>query len=127
MQGFALFYHPLENQCRQCVQQCGACCHLDIKERPDLKNYLSAAEMELYLSLVGSDGWCIHFDHNTRQCRIYADRPEFCRVTPGVFQRLYGIEAEELDPFAIACCREHIADRYGGHSVESLRFEEAIR
>ena len=111
----------------QCVQQCGACCYLDPAERPDLQDYLSVEELKLYLSLVGPDGWCIHFDHNTRECRIYANRPQFCRVTPEVFQRLYGIEPQELDQFAIDCCREHITDLYGEQSWEGMRFEHAVQ
>lgn len=27
---------------------------------------------QLFNSLVGSDGWCIHFDKSTRKCSIYA-------------------------------------------------------
>ncbi|MBD0345487.1 MAG: YkgJ family cysteine cluster protein, partial [Coleofasciculus sp. Co-bin14] len=58
-----------------CVKQCGACCHLDPAERPDLDTYLSPEELELYLSLVGEGGWCVNFDLAKRECRIYPDRP----------------------------------------------------
>ena len=109
-----------------CVQNCGACCYLDPSERPDLEEFLSTEELNLYLSLVGYDGWCIHYDRNTRQCRIYAERPRFCRVEPDVFKQMFDIEAEELDEFAIACCREHIEDIYGDRSLEMLRFDRAI-
>jgi Fe-S-cluster containining protein len=30
--------------------------------------------------MVGADGWCIHFDTGGRRCRIYDQRPDFCRV-----------------------------------------------
>ena len=110
----------------RCIQQCGACCHLDPAERPDVQTYLSPTEWALYLSLVGPDGWCIHFDRATRQCGIYEQRPQFCRVTPAVFERLYGIEPDELNEFAIACCHEQIAAVYGDLSLEQLRFERAI-
>lgn len=109
-----------------CVQHCGACCHLDPSERPDVQNYLSDEEWALYQSLVGPEGWCIHFDSATRQCEIYAERPQFCRVTPEVFQRLYEVPPEELNDFAIACCQEQIAAVYGDRSLEQLRFERAI-
>jgi hypothetical protein len=46
----------------RCLKQCGACCHLDPADRPDLPEYLSPEEIELYLSLVGEGGWCIHYD-----------------------------------------------------------------
>lgn len=110
----------------RCVKQCGACCNLDPADRPDLDQYLSAPELELYLSLVGADGWCVNFDANTRECRIYADRPRFCRVEPDVFQDMYGIEADEVNEFAIACCQEQIEGVYGDRSLEMIRFEQAI-
>lgn len=110
----------------QCVKQCGACCYLDPSERPDLDQYLSPEELALYLSMVGDDGWCINFEPATRECRIYADRPRFCRVQVNVFQDLYGVEPEELNEFAIDCCREHIEDMYGERSLEMLRFDQAV-
>ena len=110
----------------QCIQGCGACCYLNPAERPELDQYLSPQELELYLSLLGPTGWCIHFDAVTRSCQIYEDRPRFCRVTPEVFQDLYEIEPAQLNDFAIDCCREQIQDVYGEDSLESLRFERAI-
>jgi len=110
----------------QCVKQCGACCHLDPADRPDLPEYLSPAELEEYLSLVGEGGWCINFDHDTRECRIYPHRPRFCRVEAEVFQQMYGIELEELNEFAIDCCRQQIEGVYGDLSLEKLRFDQAV-
>jgi len=110
----------------QCIQGCGACCHLDPQDRPDLESYLGPAELALYLSLVGSDGWCIHFDHDTRRCRIYAERPRFCRVEAETFEAMYGIDASELNPFAIDCCRQQIAAVRGPHSAEMERFNIAV-
>ena len=110
----------------QCIKNCGACCHLDPSDRPDLEEYLTADQLELYLSMVGIDGWCINFDRVTRNCRIYADRPRFCRVEPEIFGEMFGIAATELDDFAIDCCREQISDRYGEYSLEQIRFEQAI-
>ncbi|MBF2079645.1 MAG: YkgJ family cysteine cluster protein [Synechococcales cyanobacterium T60_A2020_003] len=109
-----------------CVKNCGACCHLDPTERPDLEDYLTPAELELYLSLVGADGWCVNFDHETRECKIYADRPRFCRVEAEVFYDLFGVEAEELNDFAIECCRQQIEAVYGDRSLEMIRFDQEI-
>lgn len=109
-----------------CVKQCGACCYLQPSERPDLEEYLSPEELELYLSMVGEGGWCVNFDHITRECRIYADRPRFCRVEADVFEEMFGIEESELNDFAIDCCREHIEDIYGSRSLEMLRFDGAV-
>ena len=90
----------------QCISGCGACCYLEPSDRPDL--------------------WCINFDRLNRQCGIYAERPRFCRVQPDTFFDMFGIEAEELDEFAIACCEEQIESIYGDRSLELLRFENAI-
>jgi Fe-S-cluster containining protein len=110
----------------RCMKQCGACCNLDPSDRPGLEEYLTPDELNLYLSMVGEDGWCVNFDHFTRECRIYDDRPRFCRVTPETFQAMFGIEPEELNDFAIACCHEQIEGVYGDRSLEVLRFDREI-
>lgn len=110
----------------QCISNCGACCHLDPKDRPDLADYLTPEELQKYLSMVGSDGWCINFDHLKRQCNIYETRPRFCRVEPDTFYDMFGVEPEELDDFAIACCEENIQSIYGDRSLELLRFQKAV-
>lgn len=109
-----------------CVKQCGACCHLDPADRPDLDQYLSPDELQLYLSMVGEGGWCIHFNSLSRECNIYADRPRFCRVQPDVFEDLYGVEPEDLNDFALECCQQQIEAVYGDRSLEMLRFEHEI-
>ncbi len=110
----------------QCVKQCGACCQLDPSDRPGLEDFLTPAELEHYLSLVGDDGWCINFDHDTRECRIYNDRPRFCRVEPQIYQEMFGIPPEDLNDFAIQCCTEQIEGVYGDRSLEMLRFEKEV-
>lgn len=110
----------------QCVKQCGACCQLDPGDRPDLEDYLSTDELALYLSLIGPDGWCIHFDPEHRECRIYPDRPSFCRVETESFGRMFGVEPEELNDFAIECCRQQIEGVYGDRSLELMRFNRAV-
>lgn len=110
----------------QCVKQCGACCHLDPTDRPELEEYLSPEELELYLSMVGEGGWCINYDREQRECKIYPNRPRFCRVEAEVFGDMYGIEAQELNDFAIECCRQQIEGVYGLRSLELLRFNRAI-
>ncbi len=80
----------------------------------------------MYLSMIGDDGWCVNFDRTSRECRIYQDRPRFCRVQADVFQDLYGIDASELNDFAIDCCRQHIEDMYGEQSLEMIRFNREV-
>ena len=106
----------------QCVSNCGACCNLTPEERPNLAEYLSSEELKLYMAMVGEDGWCINFDRDTRKCQIYDDRPRFCRVKPDIFQDMYGVEAEEFNEFAIACCQQQITGVYGKDSEELERY-----
>lgn len=110
----------------QCVKLCGACCHLDPRDRPDLDKYLSPEELELYLSMVGEGGWCIHFDHKTRECTIYEQRPRFCRVKPEIFEQMYGIDLEEFNDFAIDCCYQQITGVYGNQSPEIHRYNKEL-
>ncbi|MGB3206205.1 MAG: YkgJ family cysteine cluster protein [Crinalium sp.] len=109
-----------------CVKECGACCNLDPTDRPDLDQYLTPEELELYLSMVGEGGWCVNYDHTRRECRIYEDRPRFCRVEADVFADLYGVELEELNEFAIECCRQQIEGVYGDRSLEMVRFNREV-
>ena len=69
--------------------------------------------------MVGSDGWCVHFDTGARRCRIYADRPDFCHVDQ--LANLFDVPVEEQNSFAIECCQ------YGGKSLERKRFDRAIQ
>jgi uncharacterized protein len=110
----------------RCIKNCGACCYLEPSERPGLEDYLSPEDLEHYLSLVGDDGWCVNFDRVTRECRIYDERPRFCRVQADTFGEMFGIGPREVSDFAIDCCREHIGDLYGEDSLEMLRFDRAV-
>ncbi|MEL6440551.1 MAG: YkgJ family cysteine cluster protein [Cyanobacteria bacterium J06621_8] len=105
---------------------CGACCNLTPEERPDLDQYLSPEDLELYLSMVGEDGWCINYSHEQRQCQIYEQRPRFCRVHPDTFQEMYDVDPREFDEFAIACCQEQIAGVYGDESSEFELYNRII-
>jgi uncharacterized protein len=111
----------------QCVSGCGACCNLTPEERPDLEDYLSPEELEQYLSMVGSDGWCINYDHDQRKCNIYEQRPRFCRVKPDNFASMFGIELAEFNEFAIACCQDQIIGVYGEQSSELKYYNQEIK
>ncbi|MGB0560642.1 MAG: YkgJ family cysteine cluster protein [Spirulinaceae cyanobacterium] len=110
----------------QCLPNCGACCHLDPRDRPDLATYLTPDELAHYLSLVSESGWCIHYDAEQRRCQIYDQRPQFCRVTPQTFAQMYGVKADEFTDFAIQCCCEQIAGVYGESSDELHRYETQV-
>eukprot|EP01041_Mallomonas_annulata_P005022 gene5022-10050_t len=108
-----------------CVKNCGACCKLGpIDSRPDLESYLDKAEFEQYKSMIGDDDWCKHFDKTKRVCTIYESRPEFCRVDPAKYKKMFDVEEEDMNDFCAFCCREQIADVYGDTSEEMIRFDD---
>ena len=110
----------------QCISNCGACCNLTPEDRPDLAEYLSQDELNIYMNMVGEDGWCINYDHESRQCQIYEQRPRFCRVKPDTFADMYSVEIAEFNEFAIACCQQQITGVYGQNSKELANYNLAI-
>ena len=122
--------HPAQHQTSkglawQCISGCGACCRLDPGERPEALAALGAEEQELYLSMVGADGWCRHYDTGGQRCRIYESRPSFCRVTN--LASIFEVAEAEANDFAIACCRQQIRSEHGGRGRVLRRFERAQR
>ncbi|KAL2481479.1 hypothetical protein Adt_34445 [Abeliophyllum distichum] len=112
----------------QCVQNCGACCKLDKGPAfpyPE-EIFEDPSDVELYKSLIGPDGWCIHYEKSTRKCSIYADRPYFCRVEPGIFEELYGIDKKKFQKEACSSCVDTIKAVYGLQSKELDNFNHAI-
>ncbi|AFZ46799.1 protein of unknown function UPF0153 [Cyanobacterium stanieri PCC 7202] len=109
-----------------CMDGCGACCNLNPSDRPDLGSYLSPENLQLYLSMVGEDGWCINYDHDSRKCTIYEDRPIFCRVQPETFLKMFEVEKEEFNDFAIDCCVQQIEGVYGDDSEELKAYEKNV-
>ena len=110
----------------RCVDNCGACCNLTPEDRPDLAKYLSREELELYMGMVGEDGWCINYDRDRRKCQIYESRPRFCRVKPDNFADMYGVEVEEFNDFAISCCQQQIVGVYGEESKELSNYNSLV-
>ncbi|BBL86582.1 Fe-S cluster protein (chromatophore) [Paulinella micropora] len=105
----------------QCNQLCGACCHLNPADRQEALQALAPSEQDVYLSMVGNDGWCIHFESNRRYCRIYDERPSFCRV--GRLIELFNMDRLDQTAFTLSCCRQQIRTVYGGRSKEMRQFE----
>ncbi|XP_027366279.1 uncharacterized protein LOC113872715 [Abrus precatorius] len=112
-----------------CVEGCGACCKL--QKGP---SFLSPEEIfddpshvQLYKSLIGPDGWCIHYEKSTRKCSIYSERPYFCRVEPEVFKSLYGVKEKKFHKEACSFCRDTIKAIYGPNSKELYNFNNSIR
>ena len=75
--------------------------------------------------MVGEDGWCIHYDSGGQRCTIYAERPDFCRVSE--LGSLFDVPPDDLDLFAVSCCRQQIRATYGGRSGVMRRFNRAQR
>lgn len=109
----------------RCINQCGACCRLAPEERPEALAVLNDAQRHLYLEMAGADGWCRHYDSGGRRCRIYENRPDFCRVSN--LTQLFSVAEPEADAFAIACCRQQIRSVYGGRSLELRKFNRSLR
>ncbi|MFM6215438.1 MAG: YkgJ family cysteine cluster protein, partial [Dolichospermum sp.] len=49
-----------------------------------------------------------------------------CRVEAETFTEMYGVEAEDVNDFAIYCCRQQIEGVYGDRSLEQIRFDQAV-
>ena len=74
--------------------------------------------------MVGEDGWCRHFDTGSRRCRIYAERPDFCRVDQLV--ALFGHPGDDPEAMAIASCKQQIRAELGGRHTVMRRFLRTI-
>ena len=107
-----------------CINNCGACCRLAPDERLDAIEVLDSDQVKIYLKMVGDDGWCIHFDSMTRSCRIYEQRPDFCRVSN--LSNFYNHEMSDSDSFAIHCCTQQIRSIYGHESQEMKCFNQEL-
>ena len=107
----------------RCISGCGSCCRLDPGERNEALEALSAEQQQQYLEMVGPDGWCIHYDTGSSSCRIYDERPMFCRVEN--LAQLFEVPAEEANDFAIACCRQQIRCEHGGRDRKSTRLNSS--
>ncbi|ERN03352.1 hypothetical protein AMTR_s00003p00245120 [Amborella trichopoda] len=113
----------------KCIEGCGACCKLD--KGPSFATpeeiFDDPHDVSLYMSFIGPDGWCIHYEKTTRKCSIYSERPYFCRVEPQVFLTLYGINEKRFNKEACGFCRDTIKDIYGARSKELDNYNNAIR
>ncbi|KAL6878332.1 hypothetical protein ACP4OV_012502 [Aristida adscensionis] len=114
----------------KCAAGCGACCKLDkgpdfptpeeiFADHPD--------HLQLYKSMIGTDGWCTNYDKATRTCNIFEDRPFFCRVEPKVFDEFFGVSPSRFDREACSACLDNIKTVYGEDSTELSNFKRVIR
>ncbi|KAK7393612.1 hypothetical protein VNO78_22170 [Psophocarpus tetragonolobus] len=112
-----------------CVEGCGACCKL--QKGPSFPSpeeiFDHPSDVQLYKSLIGPDGWCIHYEKSTRKCSIYPERPYFCRAEPEVFKSLFGVKEKNFHKEACSFCRDTIKSIYGSNSKELYNFNSSIR
>eukprot|EP00913_Durusdinium_trenchii_P010635 g9979.t1 len=103
----------------KCVSGCGACCMLGTEDGADTRKGWK------------EDGWCKHFDHESRTCKIYDDRPDFCRVKTFLCAQapFFGVDSADEDALGGFCadsCRQNIGDVYGDDSEEMLKFDSEV-
>ena len=104
-----------------CIENCGACCRLDLTEREDISNKLSSYDIALIKSMTSPDGWCKHLNKSNRKCMIYESRPSFCRVNE--FSTSFKDYLKHGDKFLIDCCTQHISSIYGHKSKQMKDFK----
>ena len=107
-----------------CIENCGACCKLDLTDREDLTNKLSTNDIALIESMTSKDGWCKNLDKKNRKCMIYETRPHFCRVNE--FSISFKEYLRNGDKFLIDCCKEHISSVFGNKSKQMNEFKMTI-
>ena len=107
-----------------CIDNCGACCRLDLTERDDLSNILSSTDIALISSMTSKDGWCKYLDKSNRKCMIYESRPHFCRVNK--FSTSFKEYFKNNDKFLIDCCTQHISSIYGRKSKQMKVYKKAV-
>ena len=107
-----------------CIENCGACCKFDLKERSDLADKLCKEDISLIHSMTAKDGWCKNLDRENKKCLIYETRPHFCRVSE--FSILFKGYLKSGDKFLIDCCKQHISSNYGYESKVMKIFKNAV-
>ena len=108
-----------------CIENCGACCKLAPQERIEALSVLDLDQQKKYLELVLPDGWCKYFDKSNKKCKVYEARPNFCNVK--YLSKLFFINQQNIDEFAIKCCKQQIKHIYGTRSKTMKRFTRSIR
>ena len=108
----------------KCIENCGACCKLNLPDREDLSNILTVNEIALINSMTSKDGWCKYLDKSNKKCMIYDTRPHFCRVNQ--FSSSFKGYLKNGDKFLIDCCTQHISSIYGRKSKQMKDFKRAV-
>jgi len=62
------------------------------------KKYFLKIDKEGYAQLKNRNGYCVFYDFEKRQCRIYPDKPSGCGVYPVILDEDIGIIIDEICP-----------------------------
>lgn len=73
----------------ECLASCGECCGMIPLDKDVFAKYRDRCQVDPIKIHLGADneifpetkdGWCVFLDRLTKQCAIYDDRPEVCRL-----------------------------------------------
>ncbi len=106
------------------MENCGACCRIDLTQRDDITDKLSCDDIDLINSMTLKNGWCKYLDRSNKKCLIYETRPHFCRVNE--FSTSFKEYLNNGDEFLIDCCKQHISSTYGRKSKQMLNYKKAV-
>ena len=107
-----------------CIDKCGACCKFDLNERLDTVAKLSLKDIAEIKLMTNKDGWCKYLDQKNKKCKIYKNRPHFCRVEK--FSMKFKEYYKKGDEFLINCCKENIRSIYGKDSWQMKNYKKEI-
>jgi Fe-S-cluster containining protein len=62
------------------------------------KKYFMKIDKQGYAQLKNRNGYCVFYDIEKRQCSIYTERPEGCRVYPVILDEDVGIIIDDICP-----------------------------
>lgn len=62
------------------------------------KDFFANLDKHGYLTLKNRDGWCVFYDRQLKQCKVYNERPSGCRVYPVIVDESKGIVLDNICP-----------------------------
>lgn len=72
--------------------------------------------------MIGEDDWCVNYDKDSRMCKIYETRPEFCVVDPRKFKLMYKVEKEDFNVRRCRFCTFKKNSDHSGYEKEDFIF-----
>jgi Fe-S-cluster containining protein len=67
-----------------------------LEKRGFRKAYFAKLDKQGYLTLKNRGGYCVFYDPEKRQCKVYVDRPAGCRVYPVILDEDEGIILDDI-------------------------------